>query len=245
MKVIFDADSLIYACCFKSKDDRESKDDLFETDLSKAYNKFENKFTKLIEYLDDLVEVDEVIFCNGSKNNFRKKVSPTYKLNRTQKRPEILSSLHEAIKLNYNSFYGDGVETDDVVATLWKKEVLKSSLNDVIIMSLDKDYKQFPCWFYDYHYKRRELVKISEEEALFNFYSQMITGDSADNILVCKGYGKVYAKNLLESSKTEYSLLSKTYRLYKSIYGDGAKDIFNQTRELLTLKTDCDDSIKQ
>ena len=33
-------------------------------------------------------------------------------------------------------------------------------------------------------------------DALRNFYTQMIVGDSADNILVCSGKGKVYAGKL-------------------------------------------------
>ena len=40
MKVIFDADSLIYASCFKSKEDRLDTEDLFETDVDVAFEKF-------------------------------------------------------------------------------------------------------------------------------------------------------------------------------------------------------------
>ena len=245
MKVIFDADSLIYASCFKKKDDREFPEDLFETDVNVAFNKFQVSFERLLDFLEEQVNVDEVVFCNGSKNNFRKDISATYKLNRTQKRPEILPLLHDMVKLEYNSIYGDGVETDDVVATLWAEEVEKNGINSVVIMSLDKDYKQFPCWFYDYNYKKRELVKISEQEANENFYSQMIVGDSADNIKVCKGYGKVYAQKLFKDAKNKYSLMNRTYRLYKQVYGDDAKAMFNQAKSLLTLKTDCYENIKR
>ena len=245
MKVIFDADSLIYASCFKKKDDREFPEDLFETDVNVAFNKFQVSFERLLDFLEEQVNVDEVVFCNGSKNNFRKDISATYKLNRTQKIPEILPLLHDMVKLEYNSIYGDGVETDDVVATLWAEEVEKNGIDSVVIMSLDKDYKQFPCWFYDYNYKKRELVKISEQEANENFYSQMIVGDSADNIKVCKGYGKVYAKKLFKDAKNKYSLMNRTYRLYKQVYGDDAKAMFNQAKSLLTLKTDCYENIKR
>ena len=41
MKVIFDADSLIYASCFKKKEDRESAEDIFETDVNVAFDKFQ------------------------------------------------------------------------------------------------------------------------------------------------------------------------------------------------------------
>ena len=245
MKVIFDADSLIYASCFKKKDDREFPEDLFETDVNVAFNKFQVSFERLLDFLEEQVNVNEVVFCNGSKNNFRKDISATYKLNRTQKRPEILPLLHDMVKLEYNSIYGDGVETDDVVATLWAEEVEKNGIDSVVIMSLDKDYKQFPCWFYDYNYKKRELVKISEQEANENFYSQMIVGDSADNIKVCKGYGKVYAQKLFKDAKNKYSLMNRTYRLYKQVYGDDAKAMFNQAKSLLTLKTDCYENIKR
>ena len=245
MKVIFDADSLIYASCFKKKDDREFPEDLFETDVNVAFNKFQVSFGRLLEFLEEQVSVDDVVFCNGSKNNFRKDISATYKLNRTQKRPDILPLLHDMVKLEYNSIYGDGVETDDVVATLWAEEVLVNGVDSVIIMSLDKDYKQFPCWFYDYNYKKRELIKISEQEAIENFYSQMIIGDTADNVNYCKGFGKAYTKKLFKDFKNEYSLVNRTYRLYKEIYGEEAKLMYNEAKSLLTLKTDCYANIKR
>ena len=243
MKVIFDADSLIYASCFKGKDNRLDKDDLFETDVDVAFDKFTDGFQRCLSFLEDKVAVDEVVFCNGSINNFRKNITPTYKANRTAKKPEILGALHNLVKFSYDSVWGDGVETDDVVATLWAEEVKKNGVDNVIIMSLDKDYKQFPCWFYDYNYKNRELIKITEEEALNNFYSQMIIGDTADNIKVCKGYGKAYALKLFKDSKSEFSLISKTYRLYKQVYGDEARAMFKQSKSLLKLKTDCYEQI--
>ncbi len=245
MKVIFDADSLIYASCFKSINERKSKDDLYETDVVVAFNKFSSSFGKLIEHLNEIVPVDDVVFCNGSKNNFRNQITDKYKANRTSKRPPILGELHEIVKLSYDSVHGDGVETDDVVATLWAQEVANNGEDSVIIMSLDKDYKQFPCWFYDYHYKRRELYKITKEEADNNFYSQMIIGDTADNINYCVGFGKSYAMKLLKDAKNEYSLHNRTYRLYKEIHGDKAKEMFTEAKSLLKLKTDCHECIKR
>jgi 5'-3' exonuclease len=243
MKLIFDADSLIYASCFKRKDERLDKDDLFETDVDVAFKKFNTGLQGYLDFLKEQVTIDEMVFCNGSKNNFRNQITDTYKANRTAKRPDILGSLHNLVKFSYDSVYGDGVETDDVVATLWAEEVAKNGIDSVIIMSIDKDYRQFPCWLYDYNYKSRELVKISEAEALNNFYSQMIVGDSADNIKVCKGYGKAYALKLFKESKSEFSLVSQTYRLYKKVYGDEARNMFQQSKSLLKLRTNCYEQI--
>lgn len=243
MKLIFDADSLIYASCFKRKEDRLDKEDLFETDVDVAFKKFNTTLQGYLDFLKEQVVINEMVFCNGSRNNFRNQITSTYKANRTAKRPDILGALHNLVKFNYDSVWGDGVETDDVVATLWAEEVKNNGVDSVIIMSIDKDYKQFPCWFYDYNYKKRELIKISESEALNNFYSQMIIGDSADNIKVCKGYGKAYALKLFKSSKSEFSLISQTYRLYKQVYGDESRAMFEQSKSLLKLKTDCYDKI--
>jgi len=243
MKLIFDADSLIYASCFKAKDKRIDNDDLFETDVDVAFSKFNDKFGVYLAFLEELVPIDEVVFCNGSKNNFRNQISTAYKANRTSKRPDILGSLHNLVKFTHDSIWGDGVETDDVVATLWAEEVEKNGIDSVIIMSIDKDYKQFPCWFYDYNYKKRELIKISEQEAYNNFYSQMIIGDTADNVNYCKGFGKAYTLKLLKSSENEFSMMRRTYGLYKELYGDDAKSMFNEAKSLLKLKTDCYDNI--
>ena len=124
MKLIFDADSLIYASCFKSKDKRLDKDDLFETDVDVAFDKFTDGFQRCLTFLEERIAVDEIVFCNGSINNFRNKITPTYKANRTAKKPDILGALHNLVKFTYDSVWGDGVETDDVVATLWADEVM-------------------------------------------------------------------------------------------------------------------------
>ena len=240
MVILFDADSLIYASCFDS--DKNSGEKYLP--LDKAYSKFQEGLEKIFSELAEQVEVEKFIVCNGSKGNFRNDISKDYKANRTGERPPELGKLHGLVKRKYKSHYGIGIETDDVVATLWKRVSDERGVDSVVIASLDKDYKQFPCWFYDYHYKKKTLTKISEEEATVNFYTQMIVGDSADNIKYCKGYGKVYAGKLLNDVKTPFSATRRVYTLFKDVYGDEAKDKYNECKTLLTLKTDCDDGIR-
>lgn len=240
MVVLFDADSLIYASCFDSNKESGEK----YLTLDKAYTKFQEGLDKIFSQLEDQVEIEKFIVCNGSKGNFRHDISKEYKANRKGERPPVLGKLHDLVKRKYKSHYGLGVETDDVVATLWKRVSKERGVDSVIIVSIDKDYKQFPCWFYDYHWKRKTLTKITEEEAVVNFYTQMIVGDSADNIKYCKGYGKVYAGKLLDDVKTSFSATRRVYTLYKEVYGDDSKEKFNECKSLLTLKTDCDDRIR-
>jgi 5'-3' exonuclease len=72
----------------------------------------------------------------------------------------------------------------------------------------------------------------------------MIVGDSADNIKYCKGYGKVYARKLLEDVKTPFSATRRVYTLFKEVYGEDAKEKYKECKALLTLKTDCNDNIR-
>lgn len=53
------------------------------------------------------------------------------------------------------------------------------------------------------------------------FYSQIITGDAADNYKGLQGKGMTAAFELLDSAKTEKELYLRTLRLYKEVYGTG------------------------
>lgn len=225
MKAIVDLDSAIYGATFNVETFDEAK------------NKLDIALNSILEDLSEFCELSDVVLCSGSTNNFRKTVLSSYKGNRTKEKPTFLAELHKYAKEELNSVFTDGYETDDVVATLWKQSVDEVGENSVIIVANDKDYKQLPCWFFDTYHTRRDLYKISDRDALYNFYEQMIIGDSADNVNYCKGYGKSYAKRLLKDAKTEYQFMSRVYRLFKELYGDDAKSKFNECKNILKLRT--------
>lgn len=225
MRAIIDLDSAIYASCFN-----------VET-LGEAKEKLEGKLDSILSHLSDFCEVSEVWICNGSRNNFRKALNKSYKANRKQELPQFLGELHDWVKTYFNSYWTDGYETDDVVATLWRQSVEELGENNVVIVSPDKDFKQFPCWLFDSHWSRMELGKIDEFEAKYNFYTQMIVGDSADNVNYIKGKGKRYANNLLSDAESEFTLLRRTYEEFMNVYGDEARGKFNECKKLLKLDT--------
>ena len=108
----------------------------------------------------------------------------------------------------------------------------------MIIVSIDKDYKQLPALIYNYHYKHRCVYDIEPVEALYNFYEQMIIGDSIDNVNYCKGYGKKYAEKLLKDCTSHYQFTKKVYELFKTIYKSKAKLKYIQCYNLLKLRTE-------
>lgn len=232
MILLVDADSLIFASCYSN-----DKQGQFYEDIEDAINKFDQQFMKIVNDLEERFEIEKVITFNGSKGNFRKKITPVYKANRKkQDLPPLLHDMHDYVKKQYNSVYGYGIETDDLVSAYWFSLSKDLGRENVMIVSIDKDYRQFPALIYNYHYNHREIIDITPEEAMFNFYSQMIEGDTADNVNYFKGKGKKFAENYLKNCKTKYQYTKKMYELFKDKYKGKARQKYVECYNLLKLR---------
>ena len=237
MILLVDADSLIFASCYKK---REHKDDeRFYTDIEDCKAKFDEQFMSIVNKLEDMYPVERVITFSGSKGNFRKLITPVYKANRkVENIPPLLNEMHQFVKDEYDSVWGYGIETDDIVARYWYNLSNEIGRDNVMIVSIDKDYKQFPCLIYNYHYKHKVVLDISEEEALYNFYEQMIIGDTADNVNYFKGKGKKYAEKYLKKCDTKYQYTRKMLELFQQEYKGKARQKFTECYHLLKLRTE-------
>ena len=130
-----------------------------------------------------------------------------------------------------------GIETDDLVARYWHRLSTEFGRENVMIVSIDKDYKQFPCLMYNYHYKHKTILDISEKEAMYNFYEQMIVGDTADNVNYFKGKGKAFAKKYFVHCDSKYKYTKKLYKLFKDKYKGKARQKYTECYNLLKLRT--------
>lgn len=220
MEIIIDADSMIYASCYQ---------DSFE-DAKLRLDSFIN------EAIQDLSLYNWNTFrvCSGSNGNFRNHIVDYYKSNRRGDKPEYLNELRDYCKKEWMSVYKHGVETDDVVASLWASAVAKGV--DAIIVSIDKDYKQFPAKIYNYI--KKEMIIVNDTEALYNFYTQMIVGDSADNIKGIPRKGVKAAEKTLYGLESKYSMVKAVYNMYIDKYKGKAKIKYMENYMLLKLKTD-------
>ena len=236
MVILIDADSLVFASCYRAKDD--SFENPFYTDIEDSIVKFDEQLMKIINDLEDQYEIDKYIVFNGSKGNFRKLISKKYKANRKkQTLPPLLHDMHQYVKDTYHSIYGFGIETDDLVAKYWYNIAKNIGRENVIIVSIDKDYKQFPALIYNYHYKHQTILNITPEQALYNFYEQMIVGDTADNVNYFKGKGKKFAEKYFANCTTKYQYTKQLYLLFKKHYKGKAKQNYIECYNLLKLRT--------
>lgn len=237
MILLIDADSLIFAACYKKRE--YATDERYYTNINDCKAKFDQQFMSIVNKLEDMYSVDKVITFNGSKGNFRKLITNTYKANRkATDLPPLLNEMHDYVKDQYESVWGYGVETDDMVARYWFELSNEIGRDNVMIVSIDKDYKQFPCLMYNYHYKHKVVLDISEQEALFNFYEQMIIGDGADNVQYFKGKGRVFAGKWFAGCDSKYKYTKRMYELFREEYRGKAKQKYIECWNLLKLRTD-------
>ena len=217
MILLFDIDSLLYSACFNVDSPEE------------AMFKFDESYQKVINDLGEFYEVEEVIPFGLSKNNFRKFITKTYKANRSKEKPQYFNVLCKYVEAYYEPEVANGMETDDLVAIFREK----IGHENCIIVSIDKDYKQFEGTIYNYN--KRQFITLSKQDALYNFYEQMIVGDQADNIQFCKGYGVKYAEKLFKGVSTDFGYKKKVLGLFKEIYRSKARERFIQCYHLLKL----------
>jgi 5'-3' exonuclease len=240
MILLIDADSLIFASCYRSKNDTNYHlyPDNFYTNIEDSINKFNEQYMKIVNDLEELYTIESIVTFNGSKGNFRKQLTPDYKANRKKQiLPPLLHPMHQYVKDNYDSKFGYGIETDDLVAKYWKRLSDEFGRDEVMIVSIDKDYKQFPCLLYNYHYKHKVILDISESDAIYNFYEQMIVGDTADNVNYFKGKGKKFAEKYFVDCTTKYQYTKKLYELFIKEYRGKAKLKYIECYNLLKLRT--------
>jgi len=237
MILLIDADSLVFASCYRKRENPE--DEPYYSDIADARNKFDSQFMEIVNRLEENYTIDKVLTFSGSKGNFRKLLNKDYKANRKKTElPPLLNEMHQFVKDQYDSIYGYGVETDDMVARYWYQLVKDIGRDEVMIVSIDKDYRQFPALIYNYHFKHKEIYDISEDEALYNFYEQMIMGDSSDNVNFFRGKGKRFAEKYFVDCITKYQYTRKLYELFILEYKGKARQKYAECYHLLKLITE-------
>ncbi len=171
---------------------------------------------------------DEYIIFLGGRDNFRKDIATIlpYKGKRPTEKPLHFYELREYLKENYNTFYVHGAEADDLVS------VYQTQFKNTIICSNDKDLLQVPGWHYNM--RTKEVREVEQEEADYRLFTQLLTGDSTDNIRGIEGIGPAKAKKILEVVKpSEY--LVECLRQYVNKYGENGIRQCKETYRLIYM----------
>ena len=223
MIVLIDADSLVYSCCWGV----ESKEE--------AFSKFDEHIHFIVNEIAEQYDVKAVKIFHGQEGtNFRKKIDETYKANRRKKKPDFYYDLSKYVKTVYEAISAKGEEVDDLVASTWR--VYHLSGKDACIVTIDKDYKQIPnVLIFDYSEKRRGFHHITPQEAQHNFFTQMLVGDSGDNVKGVPGVGPVIAGRILEDAKSRIDYWRRVISTYKEKYPENGLEKAREAYKLLKI----------
>lgn len=201
-----------------------------------AYSKEGNTVTGAIEKVDEIMNgiFYNLVHYNGQKDfsvyltgrgNFRHDIVGDYKANRPTEKPQTLNLTKQWLINNYDAVVVDGQEADDAIAI----EANTLGYDNVIIVSVDKDFRQIPCLIYNY--RKNELYKADELGAKYNFWKQVLTGDRVDNIKGLDGIGPKKAEKILEGTTTDQEM----YQAVLKAYG-GDKEALTKTAQLVYLR---------
>lgn len=188
------------------------------------------------------------------KENFRKEVAVTkpYKGTRHNEKPFHYDNLTIYMIDHYNAFIANGMEADDEMA------IYQSNNDNTIICSRDKDLRMVKGWHYGWACGKQEEFgphkydefgyiehnksknKIVGGGFLF-FCSQLITGDTVDNIPGLPKAGPVKAMKILEGVTDSDSAFKAVTEAYSEVVGEDYMTYLREQIDLLWMITEVDD----
>lgn len=196
--LIIDIESYIYKASVLCNKLREIDNLVYQEvyDLNDAIDYIDTQIRRLERKLK---ATDVVLALGDTEGNFRKKIFPQYKGNRTKPKPLMYDMVCSYVVSKYDYVSLKNLEADDVCRIIYEDNK-EFNFEDKVIVSIDKDFFGVPCKFYrdlpdD---KDKTIITISKEQAEFNLMKQTITGDSADNYKGIPLWGEARATKWLE-----------------------------------------------
>lgn len=194
-----------------------------------------------------------VIFLTG-KGNFREEISKKkkYKGNRKDNKPFHYKNISAYLQGAYNASVIDGMEADDAMSIF-----LTERKEEAILCTRDKDLRQVPGWHYGWELGRQPsfgpffvtdpgyLVYNKDKKSLSGtgiiwFYAQCIMGDPTDNIPGIPKVGPVKVYSVLKDCHTEKEMFDVVLNLFKSYYGDMARQEMLEQARLVWMVRELD-----
>lgn len=176
-------------------------------------------FARVDEMMDNIVDrtgaSEYMAFLTASQDptQFRKLVYPEYKAKRKQPKPKHYTAIRKYLVDNWDAEIVSGIEADDALGI--------HQSPDTVICSIDKDLLQVEGRHYNF--VKDEWHDIDETEGSRRFYTQMIMGDSTDNIKGIPGKGEKAAMRALDGIDLEKDM----FDIVRDMYGIDEEMIMN------------------
>ena len=210
MKLLIDADYIVYKSCAAAETEVDFGDDviLVTSNFSDALSATTKELTKI---RDKFGAFSDIILFFSDSINFRKKILPDYKGHRNRKKPCGYKRVIKALREKYEVIVMPQLEADDALG------IYSTKHPGNMIVSPDKDMKQIPGKLYNLD----EQFTVSKEEGAKWHLIQTLAGDQTDGYPGVPGIGIKRAEALFDKEGYSWKTVKKAvakapYKIIKS-----------------------------
>ena len=187
MKLLCDADFIVYKCTAAAESEIDFGDDVIvvTSTFKDAYSCVKRELNRIANKFGSF---DEMILFFSDSKNFRKDIQADYKGHRNRKKPCGYKRVINKLSEEYSVIRMPTLEADDAMGIFATKHTGN------IIVSPDKDMKQIPgmLWNFD------DSFTITKEEGAKWHLIQSMAGDNTDGYAGVPGIGVKRATALFE-----------------------------------------------
>lgn len=231
MKLLIDADFIVYKSCAAAEVDIDYGDDVIvvSSNFSDALKNVHREIGRIRDqfaYFDAFGDVELTLYFSSSEN-FRKKIMPDYKGHRNRKKPCGYRRVIHELASDYHLDRIDGLEADDAIGIA--ATTLREQGEMYSVVSPDKDLRQIPGMLYDF----KEISEVTPEEGRKFHLLQTLAGDNTDGYNGVSGFGMKKAYNYLEEK-------GYTWKAVLEAFGDEEEALRNARLAKILTKDDFD-----
>ena len=199
MKLLVDADYVVYKCCASAESEIDFGDDVIvvTSKFSDAFNCVKRELNKIAQ---NFFDPEFILFFSDSKN-FRKSIQPAYKGHRNRKKPCGYKRVINQLKTEYQVIVMPTLEADDALG------IYATANPGNVICSPDKDMRQIPGQLFD----MKETMSVNEAEGAKWHLIQTLAGDQTDGYAGVPGIGVKRAVSLFEEKGYSWKTVREAF----------------------------------
>jgi hypothetical protein len=209
---------LEYASSWLGEGDYEVEKRRLVEPVANAQNTVKTTVGGIVSAWDNAVKISGITMYLSGEDNYRNDIATIkpYKGNRDpNNKPTHALAIKEYIKEKWDTDVSTDEEADDVMGyshTVMYTEDKDSSC----ICTTDKDLNMIPGWHYNL--TNKNTFYMTPEKAMEFFWTQLITGDTTDNVAGVPGAGAKAAEVAYADAETQQDYYQAALALYVQRY---------------------------
>lgn len=197
LRLLIDGDVVIYQHMLGLEQEIEWEEDIWSLHCDIGEAKL--SMNRWLERMLDIFGAKTYTFALScsTEEGFRYKLNPLYKANRAGKRKPLgMKAMKDWCIDQFGAVKLPELEADDILG-ICATDPERLHTEEMVIVSIDKDFRAVPCHFYRFSDKEPDEEIISPKQAEYNHAIQTLSGDAVDGYAGVPGIGPVTAHKLL------------------------------------------------